>query len=262
MGLWLSDRNRLVFLLTACALLSSVEFLVPLFRFRQGRIRRALPNLLLAAAVVLMNLTVASVAASVSAMVTRHGIGLFAGMHLQRWIVLIAGIAGLDLFAWFAHVLLHKVPVGWTFHRVHHSELEVDVTTSFRQHPCETLWRIIWQWAGVAAFGLPFWILPVYLGLSSLNALFEHANVRMSSGVDRCLRLIIVTPHMHKIHHSRICAQTDSNYSNIFSFWDRLFRTYTQQVDMRSLRYGLDGLDDAEGQKLTWLLLEPFRSPE
>ena len=216
MELWFSDRNRVVVLLTACALLSSVEFLVPLFRYRPGRIRRALPNLLLAAVVVLMNLIFASLTALVSAMAERHGIGLFASMHLPRWIFLIAGVAGLDLFAWFAHVLLHKAPLGWRFHRVHHSELEVDVTTAFRQHPGETLWRLMWQWAGVVAFGLPFWILPIYLGLSSLNALFEHANIRMNSGFDRCLRFIIVTPHMHKIHHSRISTQTDSNYSNIF----------------------------------------------
>lgn len=262
MEFWLSDRNRLVVLLTACTLLSSVEFLIPLFRYRQGRIWRALPNLLLAAVVVLMNLAFASVTALVSAMVERHGIGLLPRMHLPRWIFLIAAVAGLDLFAWFAHVLLHKAPIGWRFHRVHHSELEVDVTTTFRQHPGETLWRMMWQWAGVAAFGLPFWILPLYLGFSSLNALFEHANIRMSSGFDRCLRLIIVTPHMHKIHHSRINAQTDSNYSNIFSFWDRLFRTYTQPVDLRSLRYGLEGLDDGEEQKLTGLIMGPFRSPE
>lgn len=262
MELWLSDRNRLAVLLAACALLSSVEFLIPLFHYRQGRIRRALPNLLLAAVVVLMNLAFAFVTASISAMVTHRKIGLLGGMHLPRWVLLIAGVAGLDLFAWFAHVLLHKVPLGWRFHRVHHSELEVDVTTSFRQHPGETLWRVIWQWAGVMTFGLPFWILPLYLTLSSLNALFEHANIRMSRGLDWCLRLIIVTPHMHKIHHSRISVQTDSNYSNIFSIWDRLFRTYTEQLDPHNLCYGLAGLDDSQRQKLKALIIEPFRSPE
>ena len=262
MELWLSDRNRMAALLAACALLSSAEFLIPLFHYRQGRIRRALPNLLLAAVVVSMNLVFASVTASLSAMATHRKIGLFSGLHLPRWFLLIAGIAGLDLFAWFAHVLLHKVPVGWRFHRVHHSELEVDVTTAFRQHPGETLWRMMWQWAGVVAFGLPFWILPLYLGLAGLNALFEHANIRMKSGFDRCLQLVIVTPHMHKIHHSRISAQTDSNYSNIFSFWDRVFRTYTEQIDPHSLSYGLVGLDDSQRQKLTALILEPFRSPE
>ena len=259
MELWLSDRSRLAILLVACALLCSIEVLVPLFRYRAGRLRRAAPNLMLATGVVLTNLAFASITASVSAIVTRHGAGLLGRTHLPSWVLLILGVAGLDFFAYIAHVLLHKLPLGWRFHRVHHSELEVDVSTAFRQHPGETLWRLLWQCAGIAVFGLPFWIVALYLGLSSLNALLEHANVRMSEWLDRHLRVLIVTPNMHKIHHSRLAGETDSNYSNIFSFWDRLCRTYTARVDFRSLRYGLDGADDSRRQKLKGLIMEPFR---
>ena len=259
MDLWLSDRHRLAALLAACALLSSIEVLAPLFQYRLGRLRRAIPNLMLAAGVVLTNLAFASITASISTIVTHRGIGLLRPWHLPTWIFLILGVAGLDLFAYIAHVLLHKLALGWRFHRVHHSELEVDVTTAFRQHPGETLWRVLWQCAGIAIFGLPFWIVALYLSLSSLNALLEHANVRTSNGVDKCLRLLIVTPNMHKIHHSRTAGETDSNYSNIFSFWDRLCRTYTARVDFGSLRYGLDGLDESRRQKLKGLIMEPFR---
>jgi sterol desaturase/sphingolipid hydroxylase (fatty acid hydroxylase superfamily) len=166
---------------------------------------------------------------------------------------------GLDFSAYIAHLLLHKLPLGWRFHRVHHSELEVDVTTAFRQHPGETLWRSLWQCVAMVAFGWPFWVLPVYLSVSSLNALLEHANLRVHDSVDRFLRLLIVTPNMHKIHHSRVVGETDSNYSNIFSIWDRLFGTYTGRAEYQTLNYGLDGFDSRQKQRLMALITEPFR---
>lgn len=260
MELWLSDRIRLVLLISFCALLASVEALVPLLPYRRGRLRRALPNLALAAGVILTNVALASLMASLSALVTRHGIGLLAGLRSHPWMLLAAGVAGLDGFAYLAHRLLHKFPLGWRFHRVHHSEPEVDVTTAFRQHPGETLWRALWQCSGIAFLGLPFWILPVYLCLSSGNALLEHANIRMGNRADRWLRLVIVTPNMHKIHHSRVMDETDSNYSNIFSFWDRFCGTYTADANYREIRYGLDGFDNREKQTLAGLIRAPFES--
>jgi sterol desaturase/sphingolipid hydroxylase (fatty acid hydroxylase superfamily) len=259
MDWWLTDRVRLAALLAVCALLSSIELIVPLFRFRPGRLRRAAPNLGLAAGVVLTNLALASITASVSTSVTRRGIGLFGSSPLHPWLLALLGVAGLDLLAYVAHLLLHKLPLGWRFHRVHHSELEVDVTTAFRQHPGETLWRSLWQCAGTVVFGLPFWVLPLYLSISSLNALLEHANLRINDRIDRCLRLLIVTPNMHKIHHSRAVVETDSNYSNIFSIWDRLFGTYNRRAEYQSLRYGLDGFDSSRKQRLSELITEPLR---
>jgi sterol desaturase/sphingolipid hydroxylase (fatty acid hydroxylase superfamily) len=141
---------------------------------------------------------------------------------------------------------------------VHHSERTVDVTTAFRQHPGETVWRILWQLAAIVIFGLPLWTVVIYLTLSALNAQFEHANIKLNGRVDSLLRLLIVTPNMHKTHHSRLQFETDTNYSNIFSFWDRLCGTYTPQVNFRELRYGLDGFDGADKQTLRSLLKIPF----
>ncbi len=259
MDWWVTDQNRLAVLVAACTLLWSVEALVPLFRYRRGRWRRVFPNLALALGVLLTNLAFASMTAWLSTLVTRNNFGLLSSLRSHRLILLALGVAGLDFSAYVAHVLLHKMPLGWKFHRVHHSELEVDVTTAFRQHPGETLWRILWQGVAIAIFGLPFWIVPLYLSISSLNALLEHANVRMRDPLDRWLRVLIVTPNMHKIHHSRWATETDSNYSNIFSFWDRLFGTHTAGTDYANLRYGLDGFDDKRKQALTGLMLEPFR---
>src|SRR5712675_1127461 len=120
---------------------------------------------MLAVGVVLTNLVLASFTAALSAVLIQHKLGLFSGMRSHPWILLVLGVAGLDLFAYHAHLLLHKIALGWKFHRVHHSELEVDVTTAFRQHPGETLWRALWQCLGTAVFGLPFWVVPIYLSL-------------------------------------------------------------------------------------------------
>lgn len=259
MEFWLTDLGRLAVLITACALLSSIEALLPLFRYRRGRLRRAVPNLTLALGVVLTNLAFASMTASVSAVVVRRHFGLLSGMRSHNWVLLLFGVVGLDFFAYLAHVLLHRMPLGWKFHQVHHSELEVDVTTAFRQHPGETLWRVLWQCLGTAILGLPFWIVPIYLSLSSLNALLEHANVRVSERFDWWFRLLLVTPNMHKIHHSRVVAETNSNYSNIFSWWDRLCGTHTVSTNYASIRYGLGGFDDSRTQALTGLMIEPFR---
>lgn len=259
MEVLLSDRFRLIALLSFCAALWSVESLIPLFRYREGRLRRAFPNLILTVGLVVTNFALASLIAVLSVYVSRHGFGLLSGVRSNAWLLATLGIAGLDLSAYIAHVLLHKIPTGWKFHRVHHSEAEVDVTTAFRQHPGETIWRIFWQGVGTVALGLPLWVVSVYLSLSGLNALLEHANIRMSPALDKWLGYLMVTPGMHKVHHSRVPAQTDTNYSNIFSVWDRLCGTYTPPTNLRRIRYGLDGFDSEDRQTLSALLKTPFQ---
>lgn len=255
----LSDQVRLLALVGVCGLLWSLESIAPLYRYRNSRVRHALSNVALAVVLVLTNLALSFSSAYLSSFTVSHGVGLFALITGLVWFQAVLGVMALDLFAYFAHVLLHKSWLGWQFHRVHHSENTVDVTTAFRQHPGETVWRILWQLAAIVVFGLPLWVVLVYLILSTLNAQLEHANIKMNRYLDRFLRLI-VTPHMHKVHHLRNQKQTDSNYSNIFSFWDKLFGTYTSEVDFLSLRYGLDGFDAKERQTLQGLLKMPFMS--
>jgi len=256
----LTDQTRLLVLVGLCGLLWSLESIVPLYRYHNSRVRHALPNVALTLILVLTNLALSFSSAYLAGFSVRNGVGLFPLVGISVWTQAILGVLALDLFAYFAHVLLHKSWLGWQFHRVHHSENAVDVTTAFRQHPGETVWRLLWQLAAIVVFGIPLWIVIMYLILSAFNAQMEHANIQMNSRLDRCLRLVIVTPHMHKAHHSRDQKETDSNYSNIFSFWDRLFGTYTAQIDFRNLRYGLDGFDVEERQTLRALLKMPFLS--
>ena len=255
---WFSDQSRLFVLMALCAMLWSLESVVPLNRYRKHRLRRALPNIALTALLVVTNLLLSFATAQFVSFAQSRQLGLLFLINLSPWLLAVLGIMGLDFFAYLAHVLLHKSWLGWQFHRVHHSEREVDVTTAFRQHPGETLWRILWQLLAIVVFGLPLWVVVIYLMISAVNAQLEHANIRINQPLDRWLRLLLVTPNMHKTHHSRWQRETDSNYANIFPLWDRLGNTYTAQVDFNKLRFGLDGFDDEAMQTFRALLKIPF----
>jgi sterol desaturase/sphingolipid hydroxylase (fatty acid hydroxylase superfamily) len=254
----LTDQARLAVLILLCGLLWALESIIPLYRFRHSRVRHAMPNVALTVLLVFTNLGLSFSSAYLAGFSVRNGVGLFVFLDLPLWTRIIPGVLALDLFAYVAHVLLHKSWLGWQFHRVHHSENAVDVTTAFRQHPGETVWRILWQLAAIVVFGIPLWVVVVYLILSGFNAELEHANIRLNFRIDRLLRLLVGTPNMHKVHHSRDQRETDSNYSNIFSLWDRLFGTYTSSIDFRKLNYGLDGFDVKQRQTIGGLLKMPF----
>jgi sterol desaturase/sphingolipid hydroxylase (fatty acid hydroxylase superfamily) len=258
MQFWFSDQARLLWLIILCGLLWSLESVIPLYRFQLGRWRHAAPNLALTVLLILTNVTLSLGTAYLAAFAAQRGVGLLPWLGLAPWVALVLGVAGMDCFTYLAHVLLHKTQLGWCFHRVHHSDSEVDVTTAFRQHPGETIWRILWQLAAIVVFGVPLWVAAVYLTVSALNAQLEHANIKVPDQPDRWLRLVIVTPNMHKAHHSRAQCETDSNYSNIFSGWDRLGGTYTAAIDLAQFRYGLDGFDGDDQQSLAGLLRLPF----
>ena len=249
---------QLLILIIACALLWSLESFRPLNDHAKGKLRRALPNIVLAVLLVSTNLVLSFASARLTSLIQAKQFGLFFNIHLPPWTVLILGIMALDLFAYLAHLLLHKSWLGWQFHRVHHSDREVNVSTAFRQHPGETVWRMLWQLLAVVVFGLTLEVLAVYLTISALNAQLEHANIKLNDSLDRWLRMLVVTPNMHKVHHSRDQRETDTNYSNIFSIWDRIFGSYTTPLDLRGVCYGLDGFDDQRQQTLPALLKLPF----
>lgn len=254
----LSDQARLLALIIGATILWCVESLGPLYRYDKHRLRRALPNIALTVLLVVTNLALSVITAAVANFANNERPGLFFLFTLPSWLTTLFGIMALDLFTYFAHVLMHKTSLGWRFHRVHHSDKEVNVTTAFRQHPGETVWRTLWFVLAIIIFGIPPGIVILYLALATLNAQLEHTNSKLNDPLDRLLRLLLVTPNMHKVHHSREQIETDSNYSNIFSIWDRIFGTYTPTVDFGRLSYGLDGFDDAKKQTLPALLKVPF----
>jgi sterol desaturase/sphingolipid hydroxylase (fatty acid hydroxylase superfamily) len=254
-----STGARIAFLLSTFALVFLFEAAFPLFSYgRSSRLRNIGRNLAITVIFVGVNLLLSPISPLAAKLSMEARFGLSSWLGLSPVSQLLLGIVGLDLFAYFAHVSMHKLGWMWRFHRMHHADRFVDVTTAFREHPGETLWRIGWHIAGVFVFGTPAWVLVTYLTLSALNAQFEHANIRLPERLDRWLRLVFVTPNMHKMHHSRHQPETDSNYSNLLSIWDRLGSTYNHGPRFAELRYGLDGFDDPEKQSLGGLLRMPF----
>jgi sterol desaturase/sphingolipid hydroxylase (fatty acid hydroxylase superfamily) len=243
---------RLLVLLGGCASLWAVESRWPLFAFGRDRARHLLPNLALASLTLLMTLGVASALRP-----AKLDLGLWNDAR-PLWLQAMFAVAILDFFVWLAHLLLHKMDWAWRVHRVHHSDPAVDVTTALRQHPGETVWRMAWRVLSVAGLGIPIPVVALYEMLSAANALLEHANIAVPERMDRVLRWLVVTPNMHKWHHSRDARETDTNYGNILSVWDRLFGTFTGQGKLAGLRYGLDGFDGSDSQSLRGLLRMPI----
>jgi sterol desaturase/sphingolipid hydroxylase (fatty acid hydroxylase superfamily) len=184
---------------------------------------------------------------------------------LMRWLSLpplaagVCVVLALDFSFYAAHFSWHKVPWLWRFHAVHHSDPALDVTSTIRQHPVEGLLRYAVMGVMVIMLGPSPAAFTVYRVASALNALLEHANIRAPRWLDAALSLVTSWPHMHKVHHSRIPAQTDSNYGNLFSFWDRLFGTFTPTQQGTAISYGLEGMDDPASQTTRGLLAAPFR---
>jgi sterol desaturase/sphingolipid hydroxylase (fatty acid hydroxylase superfamily) len=248
-------------LLAVLALLSLVEALIPLRARTAWSGRHLAPNLALTfitfASNLLLNLPILVGLTWLQA----HHLGLFNSLAWPPAVALFGGVAVLD-FAWYVtHVALHKTGALWPFHAVHHSDPMVDVTTTIRQHPGESLIR----YAFLAAFGFAAGVSPAGFALyrvwSALHGLTEHANVRLPTWLDSAITWLFSSPNMHKVHHSRDPALTDTNYGNIFAVWDRLFGTFTPAMRGRDIAYGLEGFDAAEAQTTLGLLKLPFALP-
>lgn len=255
---WFSESMRLLYLVLLCVSLAAAETVWPVVRFPRERRKHYLPNLALSGLLVVSNLVLASIPTAASVWATSNGVGFCQALSWNSWLDLLVSVAGLDLGAYWAHRTLHYADFGWRFHLVHHSERYVDVTTAFRQHPVESAWRIAFTGLGVALFGVPLWCLAIYLIISALNALLEHSNLALPTRLDAWLRMVIVTPSMHKVHHSREKTETNSNYSNILSIWDRIFGTYQPAGPTHDLPYGIEGFDGPRLQSLRGVLFNPL----
>jgi sterol desaturase/sphingolipid hydroxylase (fatty acid hydroxylase superfamily) len=187
------------------------------------------------------------------------GLGLLHMFELPSGVTVLVVVLVLDFSFYVAHVAMHTSPALWRFHRVHHSDPVVDVTTTIRQHPGEGVIRYGFLAAFACALGASPGAFAVYRSWSALNGLLEHANVRVPLWLDRVLSLVTTWPNMHKVHHSRTGTETNTNYGNIFSVFDRLFFTFTPSRHGVDVSCGLDGFDDPAAQTTAGLLAMPFR---
>ncbi|HFD81499.1 MAG TPA: sterol desaturase family protein [Gammaproteobacteria bacterium] len=158
-----------------------------------------------------------------------QGWGVFNYLQAPSWLAVPASVVILDFFVWLQHVMVHAVPLLWRLHRVHHADLDYDVTTGARFHTLEILLSMLIKFAVIALLGPPLVAVVIFEVLLNATAMFTHGNVRLPQGFDRWLRLIVVTPDMHRVHHSIEDDETNSNFGFNLPWWDRLFGTYRDQ---------------------------------
>jgi sterol desaturase/sphingolipid hydroxylase (fatty acid hydroxylase superfamily) len=199
--------------------------------------------------------------ASVALFTQDEKIGLFNQFHAPSPIVFILSFVMFDLILYAQHVAFHKIPLFWRFHKVHHIDQDVDVTTGFRVHPLQAFITLFITCAAVLIFGMPFIAVAAYEITVEAVLMCNHANIYYPQSLDRWLRLFIVTPDVHRVHHSAIYTETDSNYGFIFPWWDRLFKTYIAQPSMGhiDMEVGLKAYQDEHKTDLLTTLLLPFR---
>ncbi len=244
-------------ILALMAAAAVIEVFLPLFERGESSKGRARANLSLTAVTLGFNWVLTSVTAIVA--LSLKPAGILAMTKLPYAVQVLITVAVLDfMYGYASHVLLHKIPMLWRVHRVHHSDPFVDVTTSLRQHPIEGLWRFIFMTIPAWTLGLPATGIVVYRLISRVNGVLEHANIRLWRPLDRAGSLIWCTPNMHKIHHSNEPAETDSNYGNILSIYDRAFGTFTNTDRAHHVVYGLKETDVAEARSFIGLLTHPF----
>jgi sterol desaturase/sphingolipid hydroxylase (fatty acid hydroxylase superfamily) len=186
-----------------------------------------------------------------------HNFGLLNWLSAPGWVRVVSALLLFDAWMYFWHRMNHRIPFLWRFHRTHHSDPKMDVTTASRFHLGEIFLSSVLRVPVIALLGLQLWELALYEALMFAVVQLHHANIALPSWMDRGLRTVIVTPFMHKVHHSRWQPETDSNYSSLFSFWDRLFGSFRMREDPRTLEFGLEGFDPPEHQTLVGLMTTP-----
>lgn len=189
------------------------------------------------------------------------GWGLFNQLAAPGWLAIGASIIVLDLAVYGQHRLSHAVPWLWRLHRLHHIDLDVDVTTAGRFHPAEMVLSMLWKMAVVVALGAPPAAVLLFEILLNAAAMFSHAQIALPAAVDRRLRLLLVTPDMHRVHHSIHRDETDSNYGFLLPVWDRLLGSYRDQPrdGHETMTLGVQGQSSPRALSFTGLLLGPFR---
>jgi sterol desaturase/sphingolipid hydroxylase (fatty acid hydroxylase superfamily) len=236
-----------------------LETWFPLFADRPQRVRHALRNLAVGGLnLVVIGLGFSMATAGVAAWAESARFGLLNRFSGPPWAELIAALLLLDAWMYVWHRANHAVPFLWRFHRMHHSDPAVDVTTALRFHAGEIAISSALRLAVIPLLGLHLWQVILYEAILLPVIAFHHSNVALPEAWDRRLRAVIVSPNLHRVHHSDWQPETDSNFASVFSWWDRLGRSFRLRRDVRTLRYGLRQLDGNAWQSLGGLLRTPL----
>jgi sterol desaturase/sphingolipid hydroxylase (fatty acid hydroxylase superfamily) len=253
---------RLIFFAGTFLLLAVLENRAPRRARTHARSNRWFSNLgLVALNPLCVRLVFPVLPLGLALMATERGWGVLSHVDFPYWLEVAIGVLALDLIIYFQHVLHHAIPLLWRFHMVHHADLDFDLTTGVRFHPNAIVISMAIKLAAIVVVGPP--VLSVLAFEVCLNALsmFNHSNVDIPKTLDRFIRSLIVTPDMHRVHHSAIICETNSNYGFCFSWWDRLLGTYKDQPEQGHLgmTIGLSQFRDSANLNLASLLILPFK---
>ena len=257
------DQIRLSIFLGVLVLMLVLESLIPRHPTVDSKPRRLAINFSLTGVnVLLVRLLPAGAAVGTATYAGEHGWGLLNYLDWPVAVEMAVGVVFLDLMIYLQHVVLHMIPFFWRFHKVHHSDLDLDVSSGFRFHPVEILASMIYKMGLIAAIGPSVLTVVVFEAILSGMAKFTHSNIKLPLGLDRALRWVFVTPDMHRIHHSVEMAETNSNYGFNLSLWDRLLGTYIHdgKKPQPEIVIGIPEFRTPDQVSLLQLVLMPFRS--
>ena len=264
---WLIEHEAAVRLLSfvlVLALLSLAQRLWPTRNDGRWQPRQAVNLALSLLGALTLRLLFPVLAVALAMTLQPHGIGLFNLLHWPAWLEITLAVGLLDLAIYWQHRLFHAVPWLWRLHRVHHSDTAFDVTTGVRFHPLEIALSMLIKLGLVALLGPAALAVILFELLLSLGSLFTHSDFSLPPGLDRGLRYLLVTPSMHRIHHSTRRQETDSNFGFHLVWWDRLFGSYRAQPASPEAKMpiGLENWRSTRDQSLLALLLQPLQQPD
>jgi sterol desaturase/sphingolipid hydroxylase (fatty acid hydroxylase superfamily) len=252
---------RLSFFFLIFAIIAIWELLAPRRALTTSKASRWISNL----AITFLNpatvrLVFPILAVSMALKAQQNGWGLLNHYNLPFWLTVLVAVALLDFVIYLQHVMFHAVPVLWRLHMVHHADLDYDVTTGLRFHPIEMILSMGIKLATVALLGPPAIAVLIFEVLLNGTAMFNHGNIRLPLKIDRVLRLLVVTPDMHRVHHSVLPREANTNFGFNLPWWDRLFGTYRDQPTEghEGMSIGLRHFREAERLTFRWLLVLPF----
>lgn len=232
----------------------------PLRRARFSALGRMLRNLVFSApGFVCMRLAMVPIPLAAAIWAEQRGFGLFHWLHLPAWLAGILGVLVMDWAYYWWHYANHAVSFLWRFHNVHHTDLDLDISTAARFHFGEIIFSVPFRVLVSAVFGIPFLALLIFELIFESATMFHHSNWRLPLGVERALNHVLVTPRMHGIHHSIVERETDSNWGTIFCWWDKLHRTLRRDVAQDQITIGVAAYRDERELTLGNLWVLPFR---
>lgn len=254
----LTTLHKLIWIIGCLSIFWIAEGIYPLIHFSYDKWKHSKVNLVLLGTTMLINVLFGIATVGIFQWTAVHQFGIFNWIDWPLWLELLLAVMALDFIAQYVvHYLLHKVSFMWRFHMVHHSDTEVDVTTGTRHHPGDFVMRETFALIAILIFGMPVAFYLIYRILTIFFTYFSHANLKLPLYVDKAISYIFISPNVHKFHHHYERPWTDTNYGNIFSFWDRIFGTFVYE-DPYKIVYGLDVTDPSKSDDLSYQIKVPF----